>query len=183
MIRSLFYAGLLLGLNNLPANAEIVLKHSIQNVYQAEADAYLHSTRNVRKYSEWQRPPVTYWGTTANGVAGEIVYRFDAGVKIDGVKMFARVNPFDFGHRWGQAWIYGSKDGVTWELLVDGSARGGGTYVWGTGFGEMPKELPSTLTGGDRNMDQSRAYHIQFSQRILQHVAMGSGPRRRLWQL
>lgn len=62
--------------------------------------------------------------------------------------MYARVSPFDFGSSWGQAWIYGSRDGVDWELLVDGSARGTQTYIWGTGVDETPADLPTTLLGG-----------------------------------
>lgn len=55
------------------ATGEIILQHSFQNVYQAGAEDYLYSTSFLRKYSEWQNPPVTYWGTTANNQDAEIV--------------------------------------------------------------------------------------------------------------
>ena len=40
----------------------------LTHINQPDAEMYLVSKTNVKKYSEWQNPPVTYWGSSENGV-------------------------------------------------------------------------------------------------------------------
>lgn len=116
------------------------LQTSFQNVYDSNAEDYLHSTTNVRKYAEWQNPPITYWGTIVNEIDSEIIYKFSPGGKITDGTIYVNVAQFDFGDSWGEASIWGSKNNLYWRLL---SKR--------TSFGtpESPETLPGYLLGGN----------------------------------
>ncbi len=128
--------------------ATTVLQHSFKNSFEANAEDYLYSTSSVRKYSEPASLPVTYWGTTANDVDAEIIYRFNPGTTITAGTLFARVNPFDFGSSWGEASIWGSKDGTNWEVLVPWTARGPTSQTLSFGSPLSPGILPNSLLGG-----------------------------------
>ena len=48
-----------------------------QNVFDANSDLYIVGQQNVRKYMEWQTPPATYWGPSANDLQGLLTLRFN----------------------------------------------------------------------------------------------------------
>ena len=41
-------------------------KHSFTHLNQKGADDYLIEKTDIKKYSEWQNPPITYYGPSAN---------------------------------------------------------------------------------------------------------------------
>jgi hypothetical protein len=96
-----------------------------QHINEAGAESYLVSTSNVRKYSEWQSPPLTYWGPTANEVDGALTYRFPASQPIRAARLKASTDSYNFpwpgyygaGKGWSSIW--GSKDGSNWVLVMD----------------------------------------------------------------
>src|SRR5437764_15327720 len=51
--------------------------YGYQNVFDANSDLYVVGQQNVRKYMEWETPPATYWGPSANDVQGLLTLRFD----------------------------------------------------------------------------------------------------------
>jgi hypothetical protein len=95
------------------------------NINEAGAETYLTATSGVRKYSEWQNPPTTYWGPTANEVDGALTYRFPASQPIRAARLKASTDSYNFpwpgyfgsGKGWSSIW--GSKDGSNWVLVMD----------------------------------------------------------------
>ena len=147
MTRILLIAGLLVGLGRGTAEASILLQHSFHTVYDSNAEDFLYSTSNAVKRAEGNG--TKYWSPSANGVDAEIVYRFNAGAKIDQAVLYARVNQFDFGSSWGVADIWGSRNGQDWTWLAgNNQTRGDGTFRYGTGE-DIPDALPSNLLGGN----------------------------------
>src|SRR5262245_2685570 len=93
----------------------------LPNVFDANADLYVVCQQDVRKYSEWQSPPATYWGPSANDVQGLLTLRFDfpaptASILLKAETLAAYHNG---GGHYGSASLWGSKDGSSWQLLQD----------------------------------------------------------------
>jgi len=95
---------------------------SYKHVNEAGAENYLVESTGMKKYSEWQNPPITYWGPTQNGVEGRLVYRFD----LPGPSKFLRLKAssalWDFysepgGSGRGAASLEASSDGIIWVSL------------------------------------------------------------------
>lgn len=98
--------------------------HEFIHIQQQNADEYIVSQKNVRKYKEWQNPPVTYWGPTENGVDAEITFKFPINKKGTPLHLIANLASFNFDNRGGgrgtgSSSLWGSKDGKTWTLLLD----------------------------------------------------------------
>lgn len=110
-------------------SAQIIdFNYGFSHVNAPQADAYLHSSSNVRKYSEWQSPAVTYWGPSANDVPGELTYHFDFGAPSAEVEIFASLASFNFvwgnangwfGSGTGSSSLWASKDGADYTLLLN----------------------------------------------------------------
>lgn len=102
--------------------------YGFNHVFAPDADMYLVNQENVRKYSEWQSPPITYWGPSANGVPGSLTYRFDFDEPSESIALRASLESFNFvwgnAHGWygsgiGSSSLWASTDGTAWELLLD----------------------------------------------------------------
>ena len=93
------------------------------HVNQKDADKYLVLKSNVKKYSEWQNPPVTYWGPMENGVDASLTYKFPLPAKPKKIDLIAHLASFNFanggGKGSGHSSLWGSKDGKNWILLLD----------------------------------------------------------------
>ena len=44
----------------------LTFKHSIKHLNQEDVNDYLIEKNNIKKYSEWQNPPITYFGPSSN---------------------------------------------------------------------------------------------------------------------
>ena len=53
--------------------ANVAIKH----VGDTLLDSYLVSNVNMKKYSEWQNPPLTYWGPKINDSECSLTYKFN----------------------------------------------------------------------------------------------------------
>ena len=121
-----------------------------KHINETGAESYLVSSTNVRKYSEWQSPPNTYWGPTANGVDGVLTYRFPASQLIRAARLKASTDSYNFpwpgyfgsGKGWSSIW--GSKNGSDWVLLLDNPRP---TDNVGRGL-SYDQSLPADLLGG-----------------------------------
>jgi hypothetical protein len=123
--------------------------YSYSNPYNANADDYIHSTSNIRLYTEgtvrvWI--PETGGATFATTTPGVIVYKFDfPGETVESAFLRTNNPTFHWSYSQGHNFFYGSKDGATWEQLLDvpppafGSANGG----------VYNNFLPASLLGGD----------------------------------
>jgi len=98
------------------------------HVYAPQADSYLISSSNVRKYGEWQSPAVTYWGPSANDAPAQLTYRFDFGAPSSEVLLVASLASFNFvwgnangwyGSGVGSSSLWASTDGGDYTLLLN----------------------------------------------------------------
>lgn len=113
--------------SSLSAEA-IAFSHGFSHVNAPQADTFLQSSSNARKYGEWQSPAVTYWGPAANDVPANLTYRFDFGAPSAEVEIFASLASFNFvwgnangwyGSGTGSSSLWASKDGEDYTLLLN----------------------------------------------------------------
>jgi hypothetical protein len=131
-------------------NPEWDFSFGFSNINEAGAETYLTATSGVRKYSEWQSPPLTYWGPTANGVDGALTYRFPASQPIRAARLKTGTDTYNFpwpgyfgsGKGWSSIW--GSKDGSSWVQLMDNPMPTDNVGRW-MAYDQL---LPSSLLGG-----------------------------------
>jgi hypothetical protein len=131
-------------------NPEWDFSFGFKHINETGAESYLVSTSNVRKYSEWQSPPLTYWGPTANGVDGALTYRFLASQPIRAARLKTGTDTYNFpwpgyfgsGKGWSSIW--GSKDGSSWVQLMDNPMPTDNVGRW-MAYDQL---LPSNLLGG-----------------------------------
>ena len=112
------------------------------------ADRYLVESVGMRKYREWQEPPVGYWGPLENGREGRLVYRFEFPAATHALRLKAATFCWDFtqepgGVGRGAAAIEVSRDGQTWLSLRNGLEP----PEWGRNW-QLDEPLPSAVTGG-----------------------------------
>lgn len=118
-----------------------------QNVFDANADLYIVGQQNVRKYMEWQSPPATYWGPSANDVQGLLTLRFDFASPTASAFLNAETMASNFGSRgdYGFCSIWGSKDGASWQLLQDNPIPSGNPISSDMFYNQL---LPTSMLGG-----------------------------------
>jgi len=121
-------------------------------VYASGADAYLVDQTNVRKYSEWQSPPTTYWGPSANDTTGTLSYAFN--FQQPTTNIFLNVSLASFNFVWGNAHgyfgsgtgsssLWASTDGSSWQLLLDNPMPVNGVDSYMT----YNQNVPASLLG------------------------------------
>lgn len=130
-----------------PAAAAETFTFGFKHVNEAGADRHLVSSSGMRKYSEWQRPPITYWGPSANGIEGRLIYRFDFAAPAQSIRLKASSPTWNFnvepgGRGRGVSAIEVSKDGQSWITLRDSI----GPRAWGADW-SVDEPLPTVLGG------------------------------------
>jgi hypothetical protein len=113
----------------------------------AEADRFVKQVNGVRSYSEWQQPPLTYWGPAENGKAGSITYYFDFGMPTAQIRLQTTTNCWNFqatpgGSGRGTSSVFVSANGNDWVPLRDDVRK----KVWGQSL-VIDENLPSSLKG------------------------------------
>lgn len=122
-----------------------ILEFGFTHVNQTNADDYLVETSGVRKYSEWQNPPTTYWGPSQNNVEGMLVYRFPLPQAAASFYLKANDSSWDFnnepgGFGRGCSALEVSRDGVNWIVLRNSLD----SRQWGVDWsyeGDLPHEM------------------------------------------
>ena len=84
-----------------PGNSSVVeddwsFEYSYSHVWEEEALRYLVETNNVRRFIEWQNPPMVYWGSVTNEVEGTIVYHFPFSKAVEKAHLRCSVYTWDF---------------------------------------------------------------------------------------
>jgi hypothetical protein len=90
-----------------------------------DADPHLVEAVGVRKYREWQTPPIVSWGPSLNDTPAHLIYRFDFPTPATEIHLVARASCWDFfkepgGFGRGAAAIDVSPDGSTWHMIRNG---------------------------------------------------------------
>jgi uncharacterized delta-60 repeat protein len=115
-------------------------RYESRHVNDATADSYLHSAINSRKYSEWQSPPVTYWGPNSTGES-TLTFRFPFAAPARQISLRAGIASFNFGSGTGSSSLYGSTDGQSWVLLKNNPAPTGRLDSYVNFEGDLPTQL------------------------------------------
>jgi len=131
-------------------NPEWDFSFGFSNINEVGAETYLTATSGVRKYSEWQNPPTTYWGPTSNGIDASLTYRVTGLKTIRAARLKTGTDTYNFpwpgyfgsGKGWSSIW--GSKDGSSWVQLMDNPMPTDNVGRW-MAYDQL---LPSNLLGG-----------------------------------
>jgi serine/threonine protein kinase len=111
-----------LGADSVPTKEQAWdFSYGFKTIDDAEADRYVVGQRNVRKYSEWQNPPITYWGPSDNDAPATLTFRFDFAAPASGILLKAQLNSANKndGSASGSCSLWGSTNGTSWELLLN----------------------------------------------------------------
>jgi formylglycine-generating enzyme required for sulfatase activity len=125
-----------------------IFSFGFKHINQAESEKYLIESSNMRKYSEWQQPPVTYWGPSGNNAEGRLVYRFNFTQNPDRIRLKCSSSAWDFysepgGSGRGASSLDASKDGITWTQIKNSIDP----KQWGSDWSfddYLPPELTNT---------------------------------------
>ena len=125
----------------------LAFSYGFTHVNQVDADRHLIDSTGMRKYSEWQSPATTYWGPSANGVEGRLVYKFDFSAAATSIRLKADSPTWNFfvepgGSGRGASALEVSKDGTTWISLRNNLEP----RNWG-GDWSINDSLPSSILG------------------------------------
>ena len=110
------------GNNEIPT---INFYHGFKHLQESGADQYLIDQVTIKKYSEWQSPPLTYFGPSENDELSTLTYKysFDGAVQSAKARISLSVWNFNaagaYGSGSGQASAWASKDGSNWVNLID----------------------------------------------------------------
>ncbi len=136
------------------------LVYTYQTVFDANADTYIVDQQNVKKYSEWQVQPVTYWGPSANDVNASLTMRFSFSAPTAQASLNAELTAANWinGGRsdYGSSSLWGSTDGVTWQQLAIAEVATGAPFI-GTNV-VYGQNLPGSLLGGTQLWLQVRMF-------------------------
>lgn len=151
-ILSFYLNGNLLGRTNvsnlLPATESFM--HGFKHVNETAVSQFLISSNNVRKYSEWQNPPTTYWGPSLNDQNSSITFKYTRPGRIVSGRLLANLASFNFpwpgyaGAGKGASSVWASKDGQSWILLLDNPTPANSVDSYKT----FNAALPPSLLGG-----------------------------------
>jgi hypothetical protein len=71
-------------------------EYHFSNVLETNALRHLVATNHVKRFIEWQEPPIAYWGSLSNGVVGEIIYHFPFDKPVRAARLHCSVSTWDF---------------------------------------------------------------------------------------
>ena len=121
-----------------------VFQFGFTHINQSGAEEYLVETSGVRKYSEWQNPPITYWGPVANNQVGTLVYRLKFPGPSSKILLKAHSPLWNVGPGFGRgaSAFEVSRDGSNWVSIWNGI----NPLQWGQGF-TIDSFLPQEVAG------------------------------------
>jgi hypothetical protein len=159
---SLFFAGSLFGKTLtvdpkgfwVSAMSEVrhSFKHSFSHLNQKGADDHIIEQSGIKKYSEWQNPPITYYGPSANNQEAKLTYMYSFKGTVKEAKLKLRLWAWNWGTNTfgeGSAWV--SKDGKDWIKILSRAnpISGGKTSLF-------HESLPNEVLGGNELFLQIR---------------------------
>jgi len=154
-------------------------EHSYKMVYDGDADKYLVGTPNLRKYTEWQSDPVTYWAPKANKEAN-ITYLFEFEKPVKEAYLLAHVSSYNFGWGKGRNSISVSKDGSNWTKILDNP-----TPSRIDSYKKYDSNLPEMVLGGNRifvRVDYLTENSPNSSYSLAQHSRANKGNKNNIFE-
>ena len=128
--------------------SEISFNYGFSHINEENAEDFLLSSNGMRKYSEWQSPPITYWGPSSNNQEGQLVYKFPVSGLTTSASLYANSPTWDFftepgGNGRGASALEVSNDGETWTSLHNNlePRNWGGDWTFD---GALPAEVLGT---------------------------------------
>lgn len=134
-------------------------EYAYTHVHATNALQHVVERKNVQQFTEWQRPPVTYWAPISNSIPAILTYRFDFPRPTRELFIRAQSEAWNFevesgakNQAKGAYSLSCSTDGVNWIDLIN---RLEPTPQWG-GLSEKDHSLnfvgslSSSLTGKDQ---------------------------------
>ena len=79
-----------------------------KSVFDTNATRYIVGGQTVRKYTEWQHPPITYWAPSANDAASTLTMRFDFVAPSSEISLLAELISANNGYAYGSSSLWGS---------------------------------------------------------------------------
>ena len=132
-------------------------EYSFTHVHATNAMTHIVERENIQRFTEWQRPPHTYWAPVENDIVAKLTYKFEFPNPTSEVFLHAVCDAWNFEseinspHKAkGTAAILASVDGRNWVDLVN---RISPSIKWGPGKEKdgtdlrYNDELPAELTG------------------------------------
>lgn len=104
---------------------QLNFRHALFHLNQNDANDFLVEQIDIHKYSEWQSPPLTYFGPTHNDREGKLTYKYSVEGRITSAKVKIKLDTWNFnaggafGNGSGEASAWASKDGANWINLID----------------------------------------------------------------
>jgi hypothetical protein len=132
------------------AAATLPFRYSFTSVLDEEADRYLVTAENMRKWNDPREElRVNYWGPSGNDQVGTLVFRFPFPGRSARISIETVLECWDFekhhgGFGRGACAVEVSRDGTSWTSLRDDIRDG----RWGTNV-TLSGELPADLLGSD----------------------------------
>ena len=125
-----------------------------KHINEPDADKYLIDSTGMRRFSEWDSPPITYWGASANGVEGRLIYKFDFGSPTSAIRLNASLPAWNFGGgNRGASSLEVSKDGSNWVSIHNNLEP----RKWGEPW-SINGALPAEVVGSDSLYIRMRFY-------------------------
>ena len=131
-------------------------EYAYTHAHATNALEHVVGRENEQQFTEWQRPPITYWAPVSNGVLAKLTYRFDFPKPTREVYLQIQCEAWNFENEPGSDHkakgafaIVGSVDGTNWVNLI---SRLEPEPTWG-GLSstehsiDYQKRLPAELTG------------------------------------
>lgn len=101
-------------------------KYSGDHVFSTNALDHVVEQFKVKRYTEWQNPPTTYWGPEENDVTSRLTYRFNFEQPAKQLYLTVNCQSWDFSktkknshYGRGAFAIRISRDGTVWETICD----------------------------------------------------------------
>lgn len=127
-----------------PSPATDTFVYGFKHIDEANASDFLVESSNMRKFSEWQSPPTTYWGPAVNDADGTLTYKFTRPGPILSGSALVNLASFNFGpSNQGASSVWVSRDGQTWVRLLDNPVPAGLDS-----YKTFDNSLPTEVLGG-----------------------------------
>ena len=100
--------------------------HGFKHLDDSDADKHLFEQSGIKKYSEWQSSPITYFGPSRNNQDATLTYKYSFDGTLKSAKTRISLSVWNKNYRVGgtsrasgQASAWASKDGANWVNLID----------------------------------------------------------------